>query len=139
MATTEVIYARGTDVLLETVKVDKSAITPDATLQGDLGTESLDFLDILFRLEREFGIQIPRAELFPEAILKGDPRFVQDGKVTDQGLNELRHRLPFADLRVLEQNRLLTSIPDLFTVGLITRYIAWKLNDREVSRSRETA
>jgi acyl carrier protein len=114
-------------------------MAPEATLQGDLGAESLDFLDILFRLEREFGIRIPQAELFPEAIFKGDPKFVQDGKVTDQGLDELRQRLPFADLRVLEQNRLLTSIPDLFTVGLITRYIAWKLDDSAVSRSRETA
>jgi len=36
------------------------------TLQGDLGAESIDFLDIVFRLERNFGIKIPRGELFPE-------------------------------------------------------------------------
>ena len=54
------------------------------------GAESIDFLDIVFRLEREFGIKIPRGELFPEAIFQGDPEFVQNGKVTDKGLAELR-------------------------------------------------
>jgi len=48
---------------------------------GDLGAESIDFLDIVFRLEKAFGIEIPRAELFPEDILTS-AEYVQDGKVT---------------------------------------------------------
>src|SRR5205814_6664839 len=102
-------------------------ITPAATLQGDLGAESIDFLDIVFRLEREFGIKIPRNELFPESIFQGDPEFVQNGKVTEKGLAELRSRMPFADLSKFEQNPELSHLSDLFTVDLIARYIQGKL------------
>jgi acyl carrier protein len=94
---------------------------------GDLGAESIDFLDIVFRLEREFGIKIPRGELFPESIFQGDPEFVQNGKVTEKGLDELRNKMPFADLSKFEQNPELTALSDLFTVQMIARYIEGKL------------
>src|SRR5438045_8999449 len=85
-------------VLMESLNVDEDEVRPAATLQGDLGAESIDFLDIVFRLEREFGIKIPRGELFPESIFQGDPEMAQHGKVTDKGMAELRARRPFADL-----------------------------------------
>ena len=81
----------------------------------------------MFRLEREFGIKIPRGELFPESIFQGDPEFVQNGRVTDKGLVELRSRMPFADLDKFEQNPELSKISDLFTVEMITKYIEGKL------------
>ena len=81
----------------------------------------------MFRLEREFGIKIPRGELFPESIFQGDPEFVQNGKVTDKGLAELRRRMPFADLSKFEKNPEVSNLSDLFTVELITRYIQGKL------------
>src|SRR5207237_3638014 len=114
-------------LLVESLNVDEDDLTPTATLQGDLGAESIDFLDIVFRLEREFGIKIPRGELFPESVFQGDPEFVCDGKVTDKGMGELRSRMPFADLGAFDRDRRLSAVTDLFTVGLITRYIAWKL------------
>src|SRR5213078_3106996 len=98
MPTQEEIYSKVSSTLVEALNVDEDEITPGSTLQGDLGAESIDFLDIVFRLEREFGIKIPRGELFPESIFQGDAEFVQDGKVTDKGLDELRARMPFADL-----------------------------------------
>jgi acyl carrier protein len=113
--------------LVEALNVDEEEIRPDATLQGDLGAESIDFLDIVFRLEREFGIKIPRGELFPESILGGDPEFVQDGRVTPKGLAEMRAKMPFADLGQFEENPEVSHISDLFTVDLITRYIQGKL------------
>ena len=121
------IYTRVCARLVEALNVDEEEITPTATLQGDLGAESIDFLDIVFRLEREFGIKIPRGELFPEAIFQGDREFVQDGRVTAKGLAELRARLPFADLSSFEQHPQVSAIGDLFTVGMITRYIQTKL------------
>src|SRR6478609_1262746 len=104
MPTQQEIYAKVSATLVEALSVDEDEIKPTATLQGDLGAESIDFLDIVFRLEREFGIKIPRGELFPEAIFQGDPDFVQDGKVTDKGLNELKTRMPFADLSTFEKD-----------------------------------
>jgi len=113
--------------LVEALNVDEEEIKPTSTLHGDLGAESIDFLDIVFRLEREFAIKIPRGELFPESIFQGDPEFVQEGRVTERGLEELRARMPFADLSNFEKNPEVSAISDLFTVDMITRYIQGKL------------
>jgi acyl carrier protein len=128
MPTREEIYSKVSATLVEALNVDEDEVTPASTLQGDLGAESIDFLDIVFRLEREFGIKIPRGELFPESIFQGDPEFVQDGRVTDRGLAELRARMPFADLSQFAKNPEVSQISDLFTVELITRYIEGKLD-----------
>src|SRR6266498_4851591 len=116
MPSQEEIYQKVSATLIEALNVDEEEIKPTATLQGDLGAESIDFLDIVFRLEREFGIKIPRGELFPESIFQGDPEFVQEGKVTPKGLSELREKMPFADLSAFEKNPDLAGISDLFTV-----------------------
>src|SRR5947208_8164787 len=124
MSAAEDISARVTGVLVQALNVEEDEVRPSATLQGDLGAESIDFLDILFRLEREFGIKIPRGELFPDAIFQGDPAFVSDGRVTDRGMAELRSRMPWADLSGFDQDRRLDAVPDLFTVALVTMYVA---------------
>jgi acyl carrier protein len=129
MPTQDEIYSKVSATLVEALNVDEEDIKPSSTLQGDLGAESIDFLDIVFRLEREFGIKIPRGELFPESIFGGDPEFVHDGKVTAVGLAELRARMPFADLSEFEKNPDVSSIGDLFTVEMITRYIQGKLGE----------
>jgi acyl carrier protein len=121
------VYERVVRVLVDSLNVDEDEVAPRATLQGDLGAESIDFLDIVFRLEREFGIHIPRGELFPESIFQGDPEFVQDGRVTDKGMGALAAQMPYADLSGFDQDRRLTSVSDLFTVDMVARYVAWKL------------
>src|SRR6186713_737082 len=127
MPSQDEIFVKVSATLVEALNVDEEDIQPTSTLQGDLGAESIDFLDIVFRLEREFGIKIPRGELFPESIFQGDPDFVQEGKVTDKCLAELKARMPFADLSKFEQDPQVTNISDLFTVEMITRYIQGKL------------
>src|SRR5438445_2419760 len=122
------IFTKVSSTLVEALNVDEDQINPTATLVGDLGAESIDFLDIVFRLEREFGIKIPRGELFPESIFQGDPEFVQDGKVTPKGLAELRAKMPFADLGEFAKNPEVRHLSDLFTVQLIARYIEGKLS-----------
>ncbi len=130
MPTQDEIYTKVSATLVEALNVDEDEIKPTSTLQGDLGAESIDFLDIVFRLEREFGIKIPRGELFPESIFQGDPEFVQDGKVTPKGLSELRQKMPFADLGSFEKNPEVCNLSDLFTVDMITRYIQGKLEGK---------
>jgi acyl carrier protein len=130
MPTQDEIYTKVSATLVEALNVDEDEISPRSTLQGDLGAESIDFLDIVFRLEREFGIKIPRNELFPESIFQGDPEFVQDGKVTTKGMSELREKMPFADLTEFEKNPQLSNLSDLFTVDMITRYIQGKLESK---------
>ena len=121
------IYEKVSATLVDALNVEQDEINPSSTLQGDLGAESIDFLDIVFRLEREFGIKIPRNELFPESIFQGDPDFVTDGKVTEKGLKELREKMPFADIAKFEKNPDMTAISDLFTVDMIAKYIERKL------------
>src|SRR3954465_1927820 len=128
MPTQDEIFTKVSATLVEALNVDEEDIKPTSTLQGDLGAESIDFLDIVFRLERGFGIKIPRGELFPESIFQGDPDFVANGRVTPKGLAELRTRMPFADLAGFEKNPELGKLSDLFTVDLITRYIQGKLS-----------
>src|SRR5579885_751999 len=125
--TQDEIFEKVRHQIVEALSVDEDEVTPRARLQADLNAESIDFLDIVFRLEREFGIKIDRNELFPESIFQGDPDFVQDGKVTPKGLDELRRRMPYADLKAFEADPQFERIGDLFTVDLIVRYVKSKL------------
>ena len=69
MPTKDEIYEKIKTALVDALGVDDDEIVPEATLVGDLGAESIDFLDIVFRLEKAFAIKIPRGELFPEDVL----------------------------------------------------------------------
>ena len=115
------------ETLVDALAVEPEEVTEEATLTGDLGAESIDFLDIVFRLEKALNIKIPRGELFPESIFQGDPEFVQDGKITPKGLAELKARMPYADLSKFENDPDFEGLRDLFTVDLISRYIRSKL------------
>jgi acyl carrier protein len=115
-------------ILTDSLSVDDDQVTPQSRLQADLNAESIDFLDIVFRLERKFNLKIDRNELFPESIFQGDPKFVQDGQVTPYGLNELRTKMPYADLSTFEKQPQFDRIGDLFTVDLISRYVKSKLD-----------
>ncbi len=117
------IYKKVQGVLVDALGVDEDEVTPTATLRGDLGAESIDFLDIVFRLEKAFGIKIPRGELFPEQM---DPAFVQDGKLNDAGLAEVRRRMPDTDLSELERTRDVNLIATLFSVQDIVAYLEKK-------------
>jgi acyl carrier protein len=127
MPSQQEVYAKVAATLVEALNVDEEEVTPAATLQGDLGAESIDFLDIVFRLERAFAIKVPRGELFSESIFRGDPEFVRGGRVTERGVAELRARLPFADLSAFERNPAVSGLADLFTVGMVARYVQAKL------------
>ena len=59
MQTYDEIFEKVQATLVDALGVDDEDVTQEATLQGDLGAESIDFLDIVFRLERNFGIKIP--------------------------------------------------------------------------------
>lgn len=127
MPTTAEIFDKVSSTLADSLNVDQEEIKPESTLQGDLGAESIDFLDIVFRLERGFGIKIPRDELFPESIFQGDPKFVADGKVTADGLAELRAKLPYADVEAFAKDPQFKKLGDLFTVNMIAKYIESKV------------
>jgi acyl carrier protein len=121
------VLAKVTETLIEALGVDDDEVTPEATLTGDLGAESIDFLDIVFRLEKAFDIKIPRGELFPDNILN-NPEFVQNGKLTDAGLSQLKERMPHADFSEFEQDPDINKMAELFKVQTIVNYVMTKVN-----------
>jgi acyl carrier protein len=125
--TRDEILAKVRETLVDALGVDEDEVQATSTLTGDLGAESIDFLDIVFRLEKAFNIQIPRGELFPDNILN-NAEFVENGKVTAKGLEELKKRMPHADFTDFEKNPDINHMPDLFTVTTIVNYIDKKVN-----------
>jgi acyl carrier protein len=127
MPTHDEIFQKVQATLVDALGVDEEDVTCDATLQGDLGAESIDFLDIVFRLERNFGIKIPRGELFPENVVS-DPEMMHDGKLTTKGLDELKARMPYADLTEFAANPQVEKIGNLYTVEMLVQYVQSKLS-----------
>jgi acyl carrier protein len=126
MVTKSDVFSRVQTALVEALGVDEEEVTPQARLVGDLGAESIDFLDIVFRLEKAFNIKIPRGELFPEDILT-NAQYVQNGKVTPEGLAQLRQRMPFADLTAFAANPAVQDFGNLLTVEDMCRYVESKV------------
>lgn len=123
----EEIYEKVTDVLVQALGVGRAEITPEASLVGDLEAESIDFLDIIFRLEKTFGIEIARGELFPQEILR-DPQLVAGGKLTEAGARALRERLRFTDLSHLAAGQDVEELmTELLTVRTVVDYVQSKL------------
>ena len=115
-------------VLIDALGVDEDEVTPDATLMADLGAESIDFLDIVFRMEKAFGIKIPREELFPAESLLSNSEYVNNGKLTQKGLQELKKRMPHTDLSEFADDPNVNKIGDLFTVDVLVNFVDSKLN-----------
>ncbi|MCA9159959.1 MAG: acyl carrier protein [Planctomycetales bacterium] len=126
MASSEEVFEKVQAALVDALGVEEDEVTPEATMVGDLGAESIDFLDIVFKLEKAFGINIPREELFPDDILT-NAEYVKDGKVTDQGIAELKARLPWANLSRFESNPRVQDFGNLLTVNDLCRYVERKL------------
>ena len=129
MATSDEIFEKVQETLVDALGVDDDEVTPEATLVGDLGAESIDFLDIVFRLEKNFNIKIPRGELFPEN-LTAESSFVQDGIVTDEGIAELHKQMPHADIDKFAEDPKVENIQDLFTVQMIVNFVERKVSEQ---------
>lgn len=122
------IFGEVQEVLVDALGVDDDEIKAEATLMGDLGAESIDFLDIVFRLEKAFEMKIPREELFPAESLMNNPDFVNNGKLTKTGLTELKNKMSYIEIGEFEKDPDINKLGDLFTVNTIVSYIDSKLN-----------
>lgn len=120
------IFEKVKDVLENALGADPEDVTLDATLIGDLGAESIDFLDISFKLEQEFSIKIDQGELFPENLMSDDT-LVEDGKLTDKAMEILRERMPHVDFSKLDADRRVNQLSEVFTVSSLVDFIERKL------------
>lgn len=127
--TNEEVFEKVRTALVDALGVDDDEVRPESTIIGDLGAESIDFLDIVFRLEKSFGIEIPRSELTPEDVLT-NPNYVKEGRVTPEGIAEIKRRMPFADLTAFEQNPLVQNFGNLLTVSDLCRFVESKVANK---------
>ena len=129
--TSEEIFIRLREVLEEALGVDDDEITLEASLTGDLEAESIDFLDIVFRLEKSFStpdkpFKIGQGELFPENLME-NPEWVDDNKFTDAGMDMLKERMPHVDFSNFQTNREVEKVAELITVKSIVEFVERKL------------
>jgi acyl carrier protein len=127
MPSQEEIFEKVREALVDALGVEDDEVTQEATLQGDLDAESIDFLDIVFRLEKSFDIKIERGELFPEDILT-DTEYVQEGKVNEAGIGKLKERMPFADLSNFEADPIVQNLGQQLTVKDMCKFVEYKLS-----------
>ncbi len=125
------IFASVREILTEALGADEDEITLEASLTGDLEAESIDFLDIVFRLEKRFStperpFKIEQGELFPENLIE-NPEWVVDGKFTDAGMDMLRERMPHVDFSTFDSDRDVNDVSELFTVKSIVDFVERKL------------
>lgn len=120
--TKEQIFEGVRDCLINALGVSEDQVHPSSSLVKNLGAESIDFLDVVFRLEKTFGIKIPRGDLFPENLLT-NPAFVKDGRITPAGLDELKRKLSHVDFTQFEENPQVSRLSDIFTVKMIVDYL----------------
>ena len=126
VASHEEIYDKVKEVLEYALGADSEDITIDATLIGDLGAESIDFLDISFKLEQEFSIKIDQGELFPENLMQ-DESLVEDGKLTEKAMGMLKERMPHVDFSKFENDRRIDQLSEVFTVGSLVDFVERKI------------
>ena len=110
------VYPTVAATVADALGCETDEVTPQASLIEDLNAESIDFLDIVFRLERAFKIKIPRGKIVEEA--RGDlseAEFEQKGIVTDAGLARLRSFLSEVSPDKIKAPLKAAEIPRLFT------------------------
>ena len=129
MPSKEEVFEGVKNALIEALAVEDDEVTPEATLVGDLGAESIDLLDIVYRLEKAFDIKIERGELVPDDIVNDqEGKYVdKDGRLTDLGLSEIKKRIPHADLSSFEKNPMVANLTSVLTVQDMCYIVEQKL------------
>jgi acyl carrier protein len=115
------IFDKVRECLVAALDVEPDEVQPKASLTEDLEAESIDFVDIIYRLEQTFQVKIPQGDLFPQDLFQ-NKEFVDSGAFTTAGLQVLRDKYPFLDLGGKDDLRV-TELPRLYTVDMLVKYI----------------
>jgi len=118
-------------VIAESLCVELDEVTLKANLINDLGAESIDFLDIMFRLEKEFDIKIPQREIEKQA--RGgisDAEFEVEGILQPKGMARLQELLPEIDSSAWREGMAMRELPALFTVAVFCGIVRRKMDGK---------
>lgn len=125
METRQEIFDKVRQCLVTVLGVDSGDVREDASLVDDLEAESIDFVDLIFRLEKSFGIHIPQGELFPQDFFS-NKAYVKDGQFTPEGLGLLRQKYPFIEIEQNDGEAVPAKLSRLYTVRMLVNYIDFK-------------
>jgi acyl carrier protein len=120
----ENIYPKVREIIADVLVIEEEEVSLNARLITDLGAESIDFLDLVFQLEKEFSIKIPRGQLEKNA--RGnltEAEFEQGGALTEQGIVALKAYLAEVPDAHFTPNMKVNEIPMLFTVETFCKLI----------------
>jgi acyl carrier protein len=123
------IFAKVKEIIVDVLVIDEDKVQENSRLIADLGAESIDFLDLVFQLEKEFAIKIPRGQLEKNA--RGDlseAEFEQNGALTEKGLVALKNYLSEVPSEYFKANIKTNEIPTLFTVKTFCKLVESALN-----------
>ena len=127
------VYPKVREIVADVLVIDEDEISQNSRLIADLGAESIDFLDLVFQLEKEFKIKIPRGQLEKNA--RGDlaeDEFEKGGVLTDQGLQALQNYLSEVPTDQFKANMKVNEIPMLFTIETFCKLVISAMNEQQV-------
>ena len=120
----ESVYPKVREIIADVLVIDEDDVSLNSRLIVDLGAESIDFLDFVFKLEKEFTIKIPRGQLEKNA--RGDldeSKFEKGGVLTPDGMQALKNYLSEVPAEHFKANMKMNEIPMLFTVETFCKLI----------------
>jgi acyl carrier protein len=120
----QAVFPKVAATMADALGCDVEKVRLDASLIDDLGAESIDFLDIVFRLERAFKVKIPRGKIVEEA--RGDlseSEFDHGGVVTEAGLERLKAFLCEVPAERFKTPLAVATIPRLFTTETFCKLV----------------
>ena len=127
-------------IIAESLFIDLEQVKESSLLIKDLGAESIDFLEIMFKLEKKFNIKIPQREIEKQA--RGDMKpeeFEVEGLLQPKGIARLRELLPEVDPQKWRAGMALRELPALFTVGVFIGIVQRKLDGTLFQSSQNNA
>ena len=120
----DAVFPKVADTIADALGCDLEEVKRDASLINDLGAESIDFLDLVFRLERAFKIKIPRGKIVEDSRgTLSEAEFEQKGLVTDQGLAQLKAFLSEVPAERFRTPLKVAEIPRLFTAETFCKLV----------------
>ncbi len=120
----DAIYPKVADIIADALGCDEDEVKPDSSLINDLDAESIDFLDIVFRLEREFKVKIPRGKAVEEARGElSEEEFEQGGVITDAGFEKIKSFMTEVPADRFSSPMKSAEIPKLFTTETFCKMV----------------
>jgi acyl carrier protein len=120
----ESIYPKVREIVADVLAIDEPEIRPSASLIDEYGAESIDFLDLVYRLEREFKVKIPRGQIEEDVrnAMQGS-EFEDKGRLTDEGLVQLKEYLSEVPEDRFTPKMPVNQIPTLFTTETFCKVV----------------